>query len=137
MPPLRDRPEDIPELADHLLQRHATNLGKRITGVDRVAMSALMAAPWLGNVRELDNSLERAAIWAESETIRLADLPSDIAPPASEPLDEDDLSASVQKFERAHIERVLRQTPDKKEAARRLNIGLSSLYRKIEALGIE
>ena len=100
-------------------------------------MSALMSAPWRGNIRELDNALERAAIWADSETIRLGDLPSDIAPPVGEPLDEDDLSAALQKFERAHIERVLRLTPDKKEAARRLNIGLSSLYRKIEALGIE
>ena len=137
IPPLRDRSEDVPDLADHLLRQHATKHAKRILGVDRAAMSVLMAAPWRGNVRELDNVLERALIRADSEIIRLCDLPAEFVPPVEAPSDEDDLSTAVQNFERAHIERVLRQTPDKKEAARRLNIGLSSLYRKIEALGIE
>ena len=49
----------------------------------------------------------------------------------------DDLTQAVKRFERRHIERVLRQTPDKKEAARRLGIGLSSLYRKIDELNVE
>jgi transcriptional regulator with PAS, ATPase and Fis domain len=66
-----------------------------------------------------------------------ADLPPDLAPVPDDPALVDDLGEAVKRFERQHIERVLRQTPDKKEAARRLNMGLSSLYRKIADLGIQ
>ena len=66
-----------------------------------------------------------------------ADLPPDLAPVAGDPALVDDLGEAVRRFERQHIERILRQTPDKKEAARLLGMGLSSLYRKIELLGIQ
>jgi DNA-binding NtrC family response regulator len=136
IPPLRERREDIPALVEHLLARHARALGKRITGVTHEAMQLLMACRWRGNVRELDNALQRAVILGEGPLVAPADLPPDLAPVADDPALVDDLGEAVKRFEKQHIERVLRQTPDKKEAARRLNMGLSSLYRRIAELGI-
>ena len=136
IPPLRERREDIPELVSYLLARHGRTLGKRIHGVTHEAMQVLMACRWRGNVRELDNALQRAVILGEGPLITPADLPPDLAPVASDPALVDDLSEAVKRFEKQHIERILRQTPDKKEAARRLNMGLSSLYRRIAELGI-
>ncbi len=136
MPALRERREDIPDLVDFLLARHARELGKRIAGVTHEAMRLLMACRWKGNVRELDNALQRAAILGEGPLITPADLPPDLAPAEGDPALVDQLDEAVKRFERQHIERVLRQTPDKKEAARRLDMGLSSLYRKIADLGI-
>ena len=137
LPPLRERREDIPELVEHLLAKHARTLNKRIAGVSHEAMQLLLACPWKGNVRELENALQRAVILGEGPLVTPADLPPDLSPQANDPFLVDDLSQAVKRFERLHIERILRQTPDKREAARRLNIGLSSLYRKIEELHIE
>ena len=64
-------------------------------------------------------------------------MPPDLAPAATDPSAVDELDLAVDRFKRLHIERVLRQTPDKREAAKRLNIGLSSLYRLIADLGIQ
>jgi DNA-binding NtrC family response regulator len=136
LPPLRDRREDIPELVDHLLAKYARSLGKPISGVTHEAMLALRAAAWKGNIRELDNALQRAAILGDGPMIGLADLPPDLAPRHDDPSAVDELSAAVERFEKLHIERILRQSADKREAARRLDIGVSSLYRKIEQYGI-
>jgi DNA-binding NtrC family response regulator len=137
VPPLREHREDIPALVEHLLAKHARDLGKRVHGVTHQAMQLLMACRWRGNVRELDNVLQRAVILGEGPLITPADLPADLAPVESDPALVDDLSEAVERFEKQHIERVLRQTPDKKEAAQRLGIGLSSLYRRISELGIQ
>jgi DNA-binding NtrC family response regulator len=137
IPPLRERREDIPALVEYLLGRHARALGKRIRGVTHEAMQLLLACRWRGNVRELDNALQRAAILGEGPLLGPADLPPDLAPAADGPGPVDDLGEAVKRFEKQHIERVLRQSPDKKEAARRLNMGLSSLYRRIAELGIQ
>jgi len=135
LPPLRERREDIPELVEYLLARHARSQGKRVLGVDHAAMQVLLSAPWRGNVRELDNVLQRAVILCEGPLITRADLPPDLAPDPDVCLS-DDLRTAVSHFEKRHIERVLRESPDKKEAARRLGLALSSLYRKIEELNI-
>jgi DNA-binding NtrC family response regulator len=137
IPPLRERREDIPELVAYLLGRHGRTLGKRIHGVTHEAMQLLMACRWRGNVRELDNALQRAVILGEGPLIAAADLPPDLAPVEGDPAPVDDLGEAVRRFEKQHLERILRQTPDKKEAARRLNMGLSSLYRRIAELGIQ
>lgn len=137
LPPLRERREDIPELVDFLLAKHARALGKRITGITHEAMQVLLACRWKGNVRELENALQRAVILGEGPRITLADLPPDLAPVTGDPALVDELAEAVRRFERLHIERILRQTPDKKEAARRLGMGVSSLYRKIAELGIQ
>jgi DNA-binding NtrC family response regulator len=99
-------------------------------------MQILLACPWKGNVRELDNALQRAVILGDGPLVTPIDLPPDLAPLPLDPALVDDLTEAVRRFERQHIERMLRQTQDKKEAARRLGMGLSSLYRKIGELGI-
>jgi DNA-binding NtrC family response regulator len=137
IPPLRDRREDIPDLVEFLLAKHARALGKRIQGVTHETMQLLRACRWKGNVRELDNVLQRAVILGEGAVITPADLPPDLAPQENDPALVDDLGEAVKRFERQHLERILRHTPDKKEAARRLGMGLSSLYRKIAELGIQ
>jgi len=136
LPPLRDRREDIPELVDHLLAKHGRALGKPLAGATHEAIAALRTAHWKGNIRELDNALQRAAILGDGPTVGLADLPPDLASRADDPSAVDELTAAVERFEKLHIERILRQTADKREAARRLEIGISSLYRKIEQYGI-
>ncbi|HMC66685.1 MAG TPA: sigma-54 dependent transcriptional regulator [Gemmataceae bacterium] len=136
VPPLRERREDIPDLVDFLLAKHARSLGKRITGVTHETMQLLLACRWRGNVRELENALERAVILGEGPLLTPADLPPDLAPVEGDPALVDDLGEALKRFEKLHIERILQQTPDKKEAARRLGMGLSSLYRKISELGI-
>lgn len=136
LPPLRDRREDIPEFVEHLIAKHAQAMGKRFAGASREAVELLMRYPWKGNVRELDNAIQRAIILGDGPLIRPSDLPPDIAPNPTDPSAVDDLNEAAARFEKLHIERILRQTPDKREAAKRLGIGLSSLYRKIEQYGI-
>ena len=137
IPPLRERRDDVPPMIEFLLARHARSMGKRFTGVAHDAMQILLACPWRGNVRELDNALQRAVIFGEGPLVQLADLPPDLAPVPDDPGLVDDLDEAVRRFERRHIERILQHVPDKKDAAKRLNVGLSSLYRKIEQLGIQ
>jgi DNA-binding NtrC family response regulator len=148
LPPLRDRREDIPELVSVLLAKHAARLGKHVQGVDNATIRGLMSASWRGNVRELDNALERAMILADGPVLTWADFPPELVGPADgggpgpgdgdgPDGDSDDLRSALDRFERAHIRRVLdRCGGDKREAARRLGLGLSSLYRKLEELGI-
>jgi DNA-binding NtrC family response regulator len=137
LPPLRERRDDIPDLVEFLLAKHARELGKRIAGVTHETMQLLRACPWKGNVRELDNALQRAVILGEGPLVTPADLPPDLAPAENDPEAVDELGEAVKRFEKRHIERILRQTPDKREAARRLGMGLSSLYRRIGELGIQ
>jgi DNA-binding NtrC family response regulator len=136
IPPLRDRRDDIPELVEQLLNRHAKAIGKRINGVSHEAMQLLMSHPWKGNIRELDNALQRALILGDGPLIIPADLPPDLVPQPGDPFMVDDLDEAVRRFERLHIERMLKLVPEKRDAAKRLGIGLSSLYRKIEQLGL-
>jgi len=100
-------------------------------------MQLLLTCAWKGNVRQLDNALQRAVIFCEGPLIEPADLPPDLAPQSNGAIFVDDLSKAMERFERLHIERIMREAPDKREAARRLNIGVSSLYRKVELLGIQ
>ena len=76
VPPLRERPEDIPLLAEHFARRHAGQHAKRrLTGVSADALACLMAYDWPGNVRELDNAIERAVVLGSSDIIVPDDLP--------------------------------------------------------------
>jgi DNA-binding NtrC family response regulator len=138
LPPLRDRREDIPELVSVLLAKHAARLGKHVQGVDNATVRGLMAASWRGNVRELDNALERAVILGDGPTLTPDDFPPGLmieTDPENGPT-LDNLRAAVREYERHHIRRVLKDCgDDKREAARRLGMGLSSLYRKLEELG--
>jgi DNA-binding NtrC family response regulator len=133
LPPLRDRREDIPDLIAVLLDRHARRQGKRVDGVDNATIRRLSAAPWKGNIRELDNALERAVILGDGPTLTTDDFPADLVAGAGLEDPGDDLRGALDHFERQHIRRVLdRSHGDKREAARRLGLGLSSLYRKLD-----
>ena len=85
IPPLRERREDIEVLADHFLRRFATALGKQIAGFSPAAREALLAYPWPGNVRQLENTVDYAALACEGGVIALEHLPWEVAenqPPA-------------------------------------------------------
>jgi DNA-binding NtrC family response regulator len=137
IPPLRERLDDIPELIEHFLVKHTQAIGKRVAGVSSETMRLLMSARWKGNVRQLDNAIQRAVIMCEGNQVQPQDLPSDILGIETPIPATDDLRSALRHYERLHIRRVLQQWPDKREAAKRLRLGLSSLYRKIEDLGID
>ncbi len=138
IPPLCERPEDIPLLVEHLIKKHNPELNKEFQGVEEAVIRTLMSLPWKGNVRELDNVIEHTMILADGETIKLKDLPAAIvASGQNHPAFTYNLKEATRQFEKQHILRVLEQVgQDRKEAAQLLDISLSSLYRKIEELGI-
>ena len=137
IPPLRERRDDIPLLVEHLAQRHNLEMKRNYKGVNNATMRILMSLPWKGNVRELDNVLERAMILGNGEWITPADLPSqEISEKEVSP--SGNLEEAVREFEKNHVERILEETAgDKKRAAELLGFSLSTLYRKMEKLGLE
>lgn len=137
IPPLRERLDDIPELVDHFIAKHSRALRKRVISASSETIRLLMSAQWKGNVRQLDNAIERAVIMCDGTQVEPSDLPPDLLGLGQPLPDTDDLRSALRHYERLHITRVLRQWPDKREAAKRLRLGLSSLYRKIEELNIE
>jgi two-component system response regulator PilR (NtrC family) len=139
IPPLRKRLEDLPSLVEHLIHRHNLEMKTNYKGVDSATMRVLMSLPWKGNIRELDNVLERAMILGNGEWIAPADLPGHGSAGADgDYANEDNLTKSVELYEKSHIERTLGKTAgDKIRAAELLGLSLSTLYRKIEKLGIE
>jgi DNA-binding NtrC family response regulator len=146
VPPLRERPEDIPYLAAELLGRLAQERGRRAVALSPAAMAALQGYDWPGNVRELRNVLERAVLLASGAVLGPGDLLFDTtltAPkPASHtgglPSPSEDGGLTLAELERRHIERVLREAGGRvAEAAARLGIPRSTLYQKIKVLRIE
>jgi len=137
-PPLREHREDIPLLVNHFLSRLNTRLKRNVVRVDREAMQVLTSAPWRGNVRELENTLERAVLLTEGDSIRLDDLPIELTHGVGTSDDApDDLRKALQIHEREHIQRVLAATGgNREEAARRLGVDISTLYRHLKALDI-
>jgi transcriptional regulator with PAS, ATPase and Fis domain len=138
IPPLSERPEDIPLLVDHLIKKHNPELNKNFQGAEDEVVRTLMSLPWKGNVRELDNVIEHTMILADSDRITVKDLPAAVvASGQAHPAFTYHLKDALRQFEKQHIVRVLDQAgQDRKEAAKLLDISLSSLYRKIEELGI-
>jgi transcriptional regulator with PAS, ATPase and Fis domain len=138
IPPLRERPEDIPLLVDYFVKRHNPELKKNYEGIEEEAVRVLMSLPWKGNVRELDNVIEHTMILAEGEWITVKDLPASIvASGQGNAAFTFNLKDALRQFEKQHILRALEQAgQDRKEAAKLLDISLSSLYRKIEELEI-
>jgi DNA-binding NtrC family response regulator len=130
VPPLRERRGDIPVLVDHLVDRLNTKLGTHCLGVERDALWSLIGRPWKGNVRELENILERAIVLGGNDLISLRDL--SMEPASSQGVPPRDLRGAVRRFERQHLKEVLAATQsDKRRAARMLGISLASLYRKL------
>jgi DNA-binding NtrC family response regulator len=135
VPPLRERPEDIPGLVTALLERHATRSGTRRPAITPEALRALCVHPWRGNVRELSNVLERALILADEGRIDLDQLPDDVRESEAPRLS---LPEAVDRFERAHIALVLRLCEGNRErAAEELGVSPATLYRRLERLGLK
>ncbi len=133
LPPLRERKEDIPLLAQHFLKKFAVENQKEITDFSPEATDFLLKYDWPGNVRELENAIERAVILAKDSCIDIADLPQENrllahSPPRGE---------SLREVEKNHILNVLNETGGNySEAARILGISRATLYNKIKEYGI-
>lgn len=140
LPSLREREEDIPLLADHFLNKYRKELNKNIKGIDNDAMRVLLAHEWRGEVRELENVIERAVIFCRGDYISVDDLPPTFVPDR-ETLTTNfsgSLEDSVRKFERDFIMRVLESNNfNKEKTAEILKVGLSTLYRKLKELDIK
>lgn len=139
LPPLRQRIEDVPILAEHFLARVAHQRGdagaKRLSDA---ALDALQSYAWPGNVRELENALERAAILSTSDTIDVSALPARIVERRAEPLvaERAPTTPTLEAIERAYIAWVLRnESGNKSRTAEVLGIDPSTLYRKLARYG--
>lgn len=140
IPPLRERREDIPPLVRHFIGLFNRELGKNIQGVDNLTMKLFLSYNWEGNVRELKNVIERAMIFCDRAVIKPQDLPMELqeSKKISDLMGSGDLKMSVKEFEKISIISVLEEVSfDKKKASAILGLSKSSLYRKMEELGID
>jgi DNA-binding NtrC family response regulator len=154
LPPLRERKEDIPLLVSHFLQRFNERLKKHVEGLAPEAMERLVNHSWPGNIRELENVLERGVLFTEGSTLRVTDLPTELrgestpaseapapvaeapAPPASGSL-KDLVRRETDRVERELIQRALDETNGNvTQAARRLKISRKSLQTKMKEFGL-
>ena len=137
IPPLRARGNDILLLAEHFVQRFALRAGKAITGISSEAQRKLLAYDWPGNVRQLENSMERAVALTRGEQIQPEDLPERVLAfdgwsRAAEDVDLENV-LTLDQIERRQIERALRQAHgNKTRAAKALGIDRRTLYRKLD-----
>lgn len=145
LPPLRERIDDVPLLAEHFLRRFNERLGKEVHRLEPAAMAMLMEHDWPGNIRELENVMERVVLLADGDRIGpddLAGLRSPAAPAAlEEDLDDLGLKEYVRvhtaKLERARIRRVLQaEEGNVTRAAKRLGISRKSLQTKMKDYGL-
>ncbi|MCE5271860.1 sigma-54 dependent transcriptional regulator [bacterium] len=127
IPPLRERPEDIEPLALDFLSFCGRVNHKRFTGFDSEALAALRHYPWPGNIRELSNIIERAAILCKHELVRLEDLPGSFRPQSPKLRIGD--RVPLEQIEEAHIRSVLARTRKIQDAAEILGIDQATLYR--------
>ena len=143
LPQLRNRKEEIPELVGHLLQRLSARLGVEVDGVAPEAMEVLLKYAWPGNIRELENVLERGLVLTDGPVISLADLPETVRRPSPEgpgiSVDSDDLSVKRHsaRLEKHLIERALDRTGgNKTQAAELLELSPRALRYKIQEYGV-
>ena len=140
IPSLKEREEDIPLLADHFLNKYRKEMNKSIKGISNEAMRALLNHEWKGEVRELENTIERAVIFCKEDFIQPGHLPptfrsysSGIEFPLSGSLED-----AVRRFEKDAILKALENNENNKEkTAETLQVGLSTLYRKMKELDIK
>lgn len=131
IPPLRDRPEDIPLIAEFLLKEIKETMGKKIIGFKEDAMNALCSYDWPGNVREMRNSIERAVILCQGDSI----LTKDLLLPGKPSLET--IPMSLSDIESLHIKKVLESTGgNKSKAAKILGIARSTLNEKVKTYNI-
>jgi len=139
LPPLRERPDDIPLLIGHFIQHFNEQLGRRVSGVSPALLDALRAQPWPGNVRELRNVVENMVLFCRGEELALADRPADNprggrrAPDATPG---EFVPRSMAEIEKEAILRTLEVTGGHRaRAAQLLGIGLRTLQRKLKEYG--
>lgn len=132
LPPLRERHEDIPLLAQHFLKQHLARYRKPVTGFEPAAIESMQRYPWPGNVRELDHAIERGVLMATTKAIRTADLGLN-ASSASPSLDQ----MSLEEVEAHLIKRTLaRCDGNARKAADDLGLSRSAFYRRLEKYGL-
>ena len=137
LPTLNERRDDIPLLVNHFIEKFCKEMGKKILGVDNDTMKILLSHEWRGGVRELENVIERAVIFASKEMITPSSLADYLKTNAAQTGDIDSLKEALRIFEKDHITKTIKKYEfNKEEAAKALDIGLSSLYRKMDELGI-
>jgi DNA-binding NtrC family response regulator len=133
LPPLRERPEDIPVLAEHFLERFARAMNRKPLRLSDEALQALRAYAWPGNVRELQNAIERAVVLGTPPTVELKDLPLRLAGSPARPG-----PMSLEEVERAHIRQVLDGCAwNVSQAAKLLEIDRGTLYNRMRRYGFE
>jgi DNA-binding NtrC family response regulator len=134
VPSLRQRPEDIPLLAVHFLQGYVTKYRKPITGFSDAAMQGLLGYPWPGNVRQLDHTIERAVLMAQTQLIG----PGDLGLQSSERQVPNFETMTLEQMERWAVRRAMDQSDgDISRAAQVLGLSRAALYRRIEKYQIE
>jgi DNA-binding NtrC family response regulator len=138
VPPLRERKDDIPLLAQAFLQEFAGDNGKAIEGFDPKARAAIYAYHWPGNVRELRNCIESAVVMAAGQLIGMDDLPPGVRKSADESVVRIPIGSSISDAERILIRDTLAaQGGNKSRTAEILGIGRKTLYQKIQEYGLE
>jgi DNA-binding NtrC family response regulator len=134
VPALRDRPEDIPVLARHFVERFAKRFGVARVDVAPALVAALLAAPWLGNVRELEHTIERMVALSVDGELDVEHIPGR---GAAQPAQELDLKTRVEAYEKGLVLDALEAARgNRSEAARRLGIGRVTLYDKLGKYGL-
>lgn len=136
VPPLRERYTDIPELTEHFIEKYAP--GSPITVSDE-ALDVLESYQWPGNIRELENVIQRCVLLVKGNEIQKDDLPQDLVSQVSPEnilQTEQTLKEAEEKFRRQYILKVLRKTSSKAEAAKMLGVNRTYLYKILEELGI-
>jgi len=133
LPPLRDRREDIPKLVQHFITKYNKEMGKNCSAVSDKAMNVLTNYEWKGNIRELQNIIERAIIFAEGDVIEVSDI--GLVGISAEQDEDRTLQEALRRYEKEYIFKVLKKCKgDKGQAAKILDVGVSTLYRKISEL---
>ncbi len=134
IPPLRERIEDIPLLANYFLKKFTTSMNKKITGISDEAMSFMLKYRWPGNVRELENAIERAVVVCRTDKIQLEDLPFRIS---NNSLYSEVEDKSLSEVEKRHIALVLKENNwNISKSAEDLKIDRVTLYNKIKKYGL-
>jgi DNA-binding NtrC family response regulator len=155
LPALRERREDIPLLVQHFVRKFDARLHKNVTSIEPEALEVLSNHPWPGNIRELENVIERAVLFCDGAALRTADLPSDLVrtpeppavthatprtlPPSPSVSDglKEQVKAAMSRLERELIVKALEQTGGNvTHAARLLKISRKGLQLKMKELGL-